>query len=318
MIDAIIGSTGFVGGILAAQHSFGAQFNSTTIGDISGYGFGTVVCAAAPGSMFMANRRPEYDLAQIEALITHLDQVSAQRFVLISSIAVLKDFAAGDDEGTAIFQSELPYGRHRRLLEAFCESRFTNCLIVRLPALFGPRLRKNFLFDLINPVPTMLSDEKFEILLAALHPSWHSVLSNIYSRDLDMECWKLDRRALDAQEYRTSLNMAVLAAGMSSTQFHNPNSTYQYYDMARLWQDIATANQAGLSHIHLATAPLRAADIHARLVGSVMPDSLARLHIEDMHTCHSSLWGREGPYLEDDRTVLNKLETFFRSHGPAA
>ena len=42
------------------------------------------------------------------------------------------------------------YGLHRRLLEEFVESHFTNYLIVRLPGLVGPGLRKNVIFDLLN------------------------------------------------------------------------------------------------------------------------------------------------------------------------
>ena len=102
--------------------------------------------------MFTANRDPDRDRAAIEALTDRLDGVTARRFVLISSIAVLADFAGRDVEGTDAFQEDLAYGRHRRALEAFCEDRFDNCLVVRLPALFGPGLRKNFIFDLMNPV----------------------------------------------------------------------------------------------------------------------------------------------------------------------
>ena len=96
--DAIIGHTGFVGGTLARQHLFGAKYNSSNIDTIAQSTFNTVVCAAAPGSMFIANRHPDRDRAAIEALIDQLSKVKAKRFVLISSIAVLADFASGADD----------------------------------------------------------------------------------------------------------------------------------------------------------------------------------------------------------------------------
>lgn len=274
-----------------------------------------MVCAAAPGSMLQANRAPERDRAAIEALTEHLHVVEARRFVLISSIAVLAEFAGGDDEGTAAFQQELAYGRHRRQLEAFCEDRFDDWLVVRLPALFGPGLRKNFIFDLMNPVPSMLTAARLE---TQLPQGLRDALAARYTPDATTDMLRLDRAALDADPSRPALDAAVRATGMSATQFHNPDTTYQYYDMARLWADIGTALGAGLRHLHLAVAPLRAADIHTRLLNAPMPATGARLHHEDMRTRHAGLWGRTGPYLEDADTVLDKLDAFFAGQRPAA
>ncbi len=316
--SALIGHTGFVGGTLARQNAFAALFNSSKIETIVGLVFDTLVCAAAPGSMLTANRQPDQDRAQIDALIDRLDGLRARHVVLISSIAVLADFAAGDDEGTQAFQQDLAYGRNRRLLEAFCETSFDDCLVVRLPALFGPGLRKNFVFDLMNPVPTMLPEARLETLLEQLEPLLRDTLGALYAPDPATGMHRLDREALDANPRRPALDTAVRAVGMSATQFHNPDTTYQYYDMSRLWRDIGIATRAGLRCIHLVTEPLRAADIHARLLGATMPETGARLHLEDMRTRHAALWNREGPYLEDGATVLDGLATFFAARGQAA
>jgi len=318
MLDALIGYSGFVGGALDRQHAFTSRFNSANIDAIGEREYGTVVCAAAPGSMFTANRQPDIDRTLITALIERLDEVRARRFVLISSIAVLADFAAGDYESTQAFQEDLAYGCHRRLLEVFCEGRFDECLVVRLPALFGPGLRKNFIFDLMNPVPTMLPQARLETLLDLLEPSLRDTLTGLYAPDsvTGMHC--LDRAALDADPRRSVLDAAVCATGMSATQFHNPETTYQFYDMSGLWRDIGIATAAGLRHVHLVTEPLRAADIHARLLGVDMPETGARLHHEDMRTRHAALWGSEGPYLKDAATVLDGLVAFFAAQRQAA
>ena len=311
-IDGLIGHSGFVGGTLSLQHAFAARFNTSNIDAIVDQQFDTVVCAAAPGSMFTANRDPERDRAQIDALIERLDKVRTRRFVLISSIAVLADFAAGNDESTQAFQEELPYGRNRRALEAYCETRFSDCLIVRLPALFGPGLRKNFIFDLMNPLPSMLAPARLESLTGLLPASLRDAMARLYAPDPNGMC-SIDRDALNKDSCRRDLEEAVRAVKMSATQFHNPDTTYQYYDLANLWRDMEIAAKFELRHVHLATEPLRAGDIHARLLGSDMPSSDARLHREDMHTRHASLWGREGPYLEDAATVLDRLNSFFIS-----
>ena len=98
-------------------------------------------------------------------------------------------------------------------------------------------------------------------------------------------------------------------------QFHNPESSYQYYNINRLWLDIEVSIQAGLNHIHLVSEPLRAADIHLRLTGRDMPESGARQHSENMRTRNAELWGKNGPYLEDADTVLDQLVAFYKGEG---
>ncbi len=309
--NGLIGHTGFVGSALLRQAGFAACFNSANIAAIEGQAFGTLVCAAAPGSMLEANRAPECDAAQIDALIARLTTVRAERFVLISSIAVLADFAGGDDEATQLFQQTLAYGRHRRALEAFVESAFPGSLIVRLPALFGQGLRKNFLFDLMNPVPSLLTEAKRDALIGALDPALGSWAGALYATDAVTGLLKLDRAALNADWRRSALEDAVDALGASATQFHHPDTTYQYYPIERLWQDIGIALEARLSHLHLVAEPLTAAAIHQRLTGLPMPETPARLHREDMRTRHADLWGAEGPYQFSAAATLDWLADFF-------
>lgn len=312
-MDAIIGYTGFVGGALSVQHSFAAQFNSSNIDEIMGREFDILVCAAAPGSMFVANREPQRDSELIGALINTLKSVRARRFVLISSIAVLANFAGGDHEDTKLFQQDLAYGRNRRALEEFVEDQFAGSLVVRLPALFGRGLRKNFIFDLLNPIPTMLTESLLEDLSRLLERQLFDQLLGFYTLDPITGMLKLDRVALDCNRARGVLDEAVIAHGLSATQFHNPESTYQYYNTNRLWEDIKVALQAGVSHIHLVSEPLSANLIHRRLTGFEMPQSGARLHLEDMRTNHADLWGRVGHYLEDADAELNQLVEFYAS-----
>lgn len=316
--NGLIGHTGFVGSALLRQAGFATCYNSATISAIEGQAFGTLVCAAAPGSMLEANRAPERDAAQIEALIARLAKVRAERFVLISSIAVLADFAGGDDEDTQAFQQELAYGRHRRALEAFVESHFPASLIVRLPALFGAGLRKNFLFDLMNPVPSLLTEAKRDALMGALDPALAGWVGALYAPDAVTGLLRLDRAALNADRRRAALEDAATALGASATQFHHPDTTYQYYPVDRLWRDIGIALEAGLSHLHLVAEPLTAATIHARLTGRVMPETPARLHREDMRTRHAGMWGAQGSYQFSAATTLDRLAAYFASERVAA
>jgi dTDP-4-dehydrorhamnose reductase len=150
MINALIGYSGFVGTTLLKQSSFDCLYRSTNIGEIKEKKFDTVVCAGAPAQKWIANRNPEGDREKIEGLIMHLKSMTCKTFVLISTVDVFMN-PIGVDEVTPVEESGLhAYGLHRRLLEKFVESHFPKYLIVRLPGLVGPGLRKNVIFDFLN------------------------------------------------------------------------------------------------------------------------------------------------------------------------
>lgn len=150
MKNALIGFSGFVGGTLLKQTEFDSLYRSTNIGEIDGLAFDTVVCAGAPAQKWIANRDPEADQQKIDELIAHLATVQCKTFILISTVDVFKS-AQGVDEDTVVDEQDLhAYGLNRRRLEKFVESHFSNYLIVRLPGLVGPGLRKNVIFDFLN------------------------------------------------------------------------------------------------------------------------------------------------------------------------
>ncbi len=150
MKNALIGFSGFVGSTLLKQQSFEACYRSTNIGEIDGQTFETVVCSAAPAQKWIANREPEADRQNIEGLIEHLRTIVSNSFVLISTVDVFKS-PIGANEDTPVDEVGLhPYGIHRRQLEKFVEAHFSRHLIVRLPGLVGPGLRKNVIFDFLN------------------------------------------------------------------------------------------------------------------------------------------------------------------------
>lgn len=150
MNNALIGFSGFVGSSLLRQTAFAALYRSTNIGDIAGQAFDSIVCAGAPAQKWIANRDPETDRHNIQELIARLETVRCRRFVLISTVDVFRS-PSGVDEDSPVDESGLhPYGLHRRRLEQFVGRHFPEHLIVRLPGLVGPRLRKNVVFDLLN------------------------------------------------------------------------------------------------------------------------------------------------------------------------
>lgn len=317
MTDALIGSTGFVGSQLARQHNFEAQFHRTNVTAAEGRTFGTLVCAAAPGSMFTANRHPEADAAAIDAVISALSGMRARRMVLVSTIAVLARFDGRDTEDTCAFQTETPYGVNRRRLEVFCQDHFESCLVVRLPALFGPGLRKNFIFDILNLVPAMLTGDRLTQIVEALPAALAAEMKGLYDLDKSLGLYVVDRQRVAALAERANLEAALIESGLSARAFTNPHSTFQYYDMTRLWGDITRSLEAELGILHIAPEPLRAGAIHLALTGQVMAPNAAALHHEDMHTRNAGLWGRKGPYTASAEEVLADLQRFVALEGGA-
>lgn len=204
--SAVIGYTGFVGSTLLKQVKFENFYRSTNIDQIVGQSFDTVVCAGAPSKKWVANAEPEADLEQIKVLIKALKKINCNNLILISTVDVFKA-PIGVDEDTKINIEGLhAYGLHRRLLEQFVESQFDNHLIVRLPGLVGPGLRKNIIYDFLNnnnvnmldsrsiyqfyPMVNLWSD--IQIALANKLKLVHLTAKPVSVSDIAKQCFGLD------------------------------------------------------------------------------------------------------------------------------
>lgn len=175
MNNALIGFSGYVGSTLLKQAPFNSLYRSTNIGKIQGKTFDTVICAGAPAQKWIANREPEADREKIEGLIAHLKSMTCKTFVLISTVDVFKN-PQGVDEDTPIEEVGLhAYGLNRRLLEKFVESHFPNYLIVRLPGLVGPGLRKNVIFDFLNHNNLSSIDSRGVFQFYPMVNLWHDI-----------------------------------------------------------------------------------------------------------------------------------------------
>lgn len=150
MKNALIGFSGFVGSTLLKQFKFDSLYRSINIQEIENKEFNLVVCAAAPAQKWRANKEPENDRDKIRLLTKFLRTIKCQTFILISTVDVFKT-PINVNESTSIKCNDAdPYGYHRWLLEKFTDEYFPNSLIVRLPGLVGPGLRKNIIFDFLN------------------------------------------------------------------------------------------------------------------------------------------------------------------------
>ena len=150
MTSALIGSTGFVGGNLAAAARYDIKVHRPNVDMLRGGHFDRIVCAGLPAAKWIANRDPDADRANVERLESVLASVTTDRFVLVSTIDVYPRTTGGDEDTDCSGEPNHPYGANRLRLEQFVHARFSAATIVRLPALFGPGLRKNVVYDLLH------------------------------------------------------------------------------------------------------------------------------------------------------------------------
>ena len=303
MKTMLVGSTGFVGGNLAASHAFDGAFHSADIERAFGARPELLVYAGLPAAKYLANTDPAGDLAVVERAFWQMEQIAPRRLVLISTVDVYAVPQGVDECTPADAENPAAYGRNRARLERLVREAYPEALIVRLPGLFGRGLKKNFLYDLLTITPAMLKEEKYEQLAAEnslVRAAYAPARAGFYAL-----------RTLDAQTAR-ELRAWFAAQPFNALSFTDSRAEYQFYDLARLWGDICTALKAGLTLLNLSTQPLSAREVYARLAGggqfvNELPGAPARY---DMRSRHAALFGGANGWCYEKETVLRDLRRF--------
>ena len=149
-VAVLIGVTGFVGGHIAARHHFDVAVHRSNVSQLEGSSTDLLVCSGLPAEKWRANQEPRADWENMASLAQVLTRVRAERAVLISTVDVYQPAVDVTEDDPAQFNGAGAYGAHRAWFEAFFRSRFPHALVMRLPALFAPDVRKNLVHDLLN------------------------------------------------------------------------------------------------------------------------------------------------------------------------
>lgn len=149
MTSALIGYTGFVGSNLLDAHSFDDLYNSSNITEIAGKEYDLVVSSGNRADSFRINTHGADDRAEIDSLVDLIAQARIKKLVLISTVCVYPQGGSPDEE-TALSEDGLtPYGANRLHQERRLADLF-DTTAVRLPQLYGARLKKGVVYDLAN------------------------------------------------------------------------------------------------------------------------------------------------------------------------
>ena len=225
---ALVGWSGFVGGSLDARIAPVARFRSTDVDQLPAADVEEVVCAGAPAEKWRANAEPEADRAGIRRLIDALDGSRATSCVLVSTVDVFADSRGVDETTPADTTQEQAYGRHRALLEEFVRARFDDVLVVRLPGMYGPGLKKNLVFDLIHQPEARFAHQDSSFQFYDVRDLWGHVL---LARDAGLSVVNL------ATEPVTSGQVARACFGVDYRCDDRPQAAY----------DLRTAHAAELA-----------------------------------------------------------------------
>lgn len=301
--DLLVGSTGFVGGNLRAKHTFAAVCHSSDIAAQYGTQPDLCVYAGVPAAMFLANADPEADMEVMRTARENLRKIAPKSLVLISSIAVFAD-SRGRCEDDAPDTDGLPaYGRNRLQLEQWVREDFNDALIVRLPALYGAGLKKNFLFDLHTITPAMLKPEKYNELAEKLPfvKTGYTLADNGFYK-------------LNGTADKTALKEFFAGNDFNALAFTDSRSRYQFYNLGRLWQDIETARAAGLTMLHLCTPPISAAEVYTAVTGKAdWTNELPKSPFDyDLRSRYAAVLGGSGDYLCTKEEELDDVTHFLR------
>ena len=303
-MDAIVGYTGFVGSNLCSYHTFAGQYNSKNIKEAFGSRPELLVYSGVPAEMFLANKDPEGDLAIIKNAIENIKKIMPEKLVLISTVAVYPK-PNGVDETDVIRTEDLSaYGKNRRYLEQWVEENVKDHLIVRLPAIYGIHMKKNFIYDYIHVIPAMLNQAKYEELKEKdpFFTKYYTLQDNGFYR-----CGDLDKE--DAAKLRDYFKRV----GFSALNFTDSRSVYQFYALKYLWTHIEQAMKLGIRELNLAVEPLSVQEVYAYLNGGRFVNELAKEPFDyDFHTIHAEEFGGANGYLFSKEQVLGDLAEFVK------
>lgn len=160
----VVGPNGFIGSNLVRRSGASAVYGRNDGEFLANSNHDLLICSGAPAEKWKANNDPGEDARNLELLAKNLSTAKAKNFVLISTIDVLGN---GTDvietEDISVYERDA-YGLNRHALEIQVASEFPRSLIIRLPAMFGPGLKKNLIYDLLHykKLPNLNSDSTFQ------------------------------------------------------------------------------------------------------------------------------------------------------------
>ena len=295
MSNILVGYSGFVGSNIKKQNNFDGLYNSSNIKDAYATNPDLCVYSAVRAEMFLANHNPEADYKLIEEAIENIKKINPKKIVLISTVAVYDETKFVDEDNIINLDRCLPYGRNRLILEEWVKANIKEHLVLRLPAIYGENLKKNFIYDMINISPGLLKAEKFESLCKV----------DDYIKDYYLNQNNGYYKCIDAKKVK----QYFLDIGFSALNFTDSRSTYQFYNLSNLWKDIQIMMNNKIKLANFTTEPINAAEIYEYVFNKRFENEIMGKPFDyDIRTKHF-----ETGYMYNKEEMLKNIKEFIIS-----
>ena len=304
-MKALVGFTGFVGSNIANKYDFDCVYNSKNIDEAYDTYPDLLVYAGLRAEKFIANNNPEKDMQSIKQAIENIKRINPKLIVLISTIDVYDSPNGKNEDDIIDTEHQEPYGANRYKLEQWVADNFSNYLIVRLPGLFGINLKKNFIYDYIHYIPSLLNETKY---------NESSSVSRIIKENYCLQDNGFYKCNCDESD-KYLLKEEFKKIGFSALNFTDSRGKFQFYNLANLWKDIELALKNNIKILNIATEPITIGELHKYLSGKTFINELNKnVPNYNFKSKYDKLYGGKDGYLYLKDQILLDIKEFVDSN----
>ena len=306
MKTQLVGNTGFVGSNLQSEYTFDELYNSKNITEAYGKNPDLLVYSGVPAQKFLANKEPEKDFEIIKNAINNIKNIKPKEIVLISKIDVYKE-PVNVNEDTKIDTENLqPYGYNRYYLEKWVSENIENHLIVHLPGLYGKNIKKNFIYDLIHIIPSMLTYEKYQELL-----NKDNSIESYYKKQENGFYKVKELNKSEENILKTYFNNI----GFSALNFTDSRGKFQFYNLKYLWKHIQIARENNIKVLNLATEPVEISEIYEYIKNEKFINEVTNnVPNYDFKTKYAKIFEGKDGYIFSKEFILEDIKKFVKEN----
>ncbi len=307
MSTALVGHTGFVGSniLRSANQNITHMYNSKNINNAFGLSPDVLIYAGLKAEKYIANTNPSNDLREILKAQENITKINPKKIIFISTIDVYQtNVSVSESSSMQIYGAKEPYGKNRLLMEYWIKNNFKDAYIIRLPALFGKNLKKNFIYDMLHPIPNKLTLDK----LKSFNDPY---IFSCYEKSRDNHFFELKR--LPSERLRV-LKSAFTQVGFNSLCFTDSRSVFQFYPLYRLWEDILSAVKHNIHLLNLVTEPISANELYFFIYNKEFKNYIKDDYpVYNFKTDYSNKFNGTNGYIMKKDNVLSLIKNYVLS-----